>query len=57
MVECFSGHPSEGGCALSEAWEDAGGTAVRYDIRIDPEHDFMNDDRFWEDQERDPADV
>ena len=43
MIECFSGHPSEGGCALAEAWEDAGVTSVRYDIRIDPEHDFLND--------------
>ena len=29
----FSGDPSEPGAALSEAWEDAGGTAVHYDVR------------------------
>ena len=48
LVECFSGCQTEGGCALSEAWEDAGGTATRYDIRIDRAHDFLNDDKFWE---------
>ena len=57
LVECFSGHPNEGGCALSDAWEDAGGTASRYDIRIDPDHDFLKDERFWEAQEAHPADV
>ena len=57
LVECFSGHPVEGGCYLSEAWEDAGGTATRYDICIDPDHDFMNDENIWEEQEKNPADV
>ena len=57
MVECFSGVPSEGGCALSEAWEDAGGTSIRYDNRIDAAHDFFNDDEFWAEQEANPADV
>ena len=57
LVECFAGHPSEGGCALSDAWEDAGGMAKRYDIRIDESHDFMQDEEFWNKQEMDHADV
>ena len=57
MVEVFSGVPREGGCTLSEAWEDAGGMAVRYDIRIDEQHDFLEDKEFWENEEAHPADV
>ena len=41
LVESFSGVPGkEGGSALSQAWEDAGGCAVRMDIRLDANHDF-----------------
>ena len=57
MVEVFSGLPSEGGAALSEAWEDAGGVAVRYDVRLDSRHDFLNDLEFWEAEYQDPADL
>ena len=31
--------------------------AVRYDNRIDKEHDFLNDEAFWEREEANPADV
>ena len=57
FVEAFSGHPRDGGANLSRAWEAAGGTAVRYDILINPDDDFLKDDAFWEQQEREPADV
>ena len=57
MVECFSGIQREGGCALSEAWEDAGGMSVRYDIRINEDHDFLKDVEFWKREEANPADV
>ena len=42
---------------MSDAWEDAGGTATRYDIRIDPAHNFMEDEKFCDEQEAHPADV
>lgn len=50
FVEVFSGNLCEGGGRLSEAWEAAGGTAILYDTRVDPEHSFLHDDHFWEKQ-------
>ena len=44
FVEVFSGNPSEGGGRLSEAWEAAGGTAILYDTRVDPDQNFLSDD-------------
>ena len=55
MVECFAGIKSEGGASLSEAWGDAGGISVPYDIRINELHDFMSDDKFWAKEENNPA--
>ena len=52
-----SGGPEEGGCALSRSFEAAGGTAVRYDNRIDPVMDFLNDDEFWAKVLNEPYDV
>ena len=49
--------PNEGGCALSDAWEDAGGEALRYDIRIDEAHDFLNDEAFWDREVENSRDV
>ena len=57
LVEVFSGVPEQGGAALSRAWEAAGGVAIRYDNRIDPKHDFMNDEEFWIQELGSPADV
>ena len=56
-VEVFSGLEAEGGAMLSKAWEAAGGTAIRYDERIDEEQDFMSDSRFWADHLRNPKDA
>ena len=49
LVEIFAGREDEGGGMLSAAWEAAGGTAIRYDQRIDDRQDFMLDDQFWKD--------
>jgi len=57
LLEVFSGVPAEGGAALSRAWEAAGGVAVRYDNRIDPAHDFLGDQKFWESVLASPPDV
>ena len=57
MVEVFSGTPAEGGGALSDAFGDAGGTAIRHDIRLDARRDFMEDGSFWDGEFADPADI
>ena len=57
LVEIFSGVPEEGGAVLSRAWEAAGGLAIRYENRIDPNHNFTEDERFWQKEIGDPADV
>ena len=47
-----------GGAALSQAWEAAGGTAVRLDTKTDSRHVFKSDpDRFWANEMHEPADV
>ena len=57
FVEVGSGRPDEQGCRLSEAWEAAGGTAIRYDLRIDPECDFLKDEGFWRSHTEKPRDA
>ena len=57
LVEVFAGRPDEGGARISEAWEAAGGTAIRYDERIDPAHNFLDDDEFWADHLAKPKDA
>ena len=47
----------KGGAKLSETWEAASGTAIRYDCRRDPAHDFFKDTAFWEEQLRNPKDA
>ena len=57
LVEVFSGHPSEGGARLSAAWEAAGGEALRYDTRVDDEHDFLEDHAFWDRHVQEPVEA
>ena len=57
LVEMFSGNPATGGAEFSRGWEEAGGEAVRYDIAIDPLHDFLKDEVFWKRELENPADV
>ena len=49
--------PLEGGGEFSRVWEDAGGTAIRYDVRLDVRHDLMVDDAFWAAEYAEPADL
>ena len=57
LVDIFAGREDEGGGMLSAAWEAAGGTAIRYDQRIDERQDFMLDDEFWKDHLAHPRDA
>ena len=45
LVECFSGDPARGGSSFSDGWEDCGGLAIRYDLLLDPRHDFMTSEK------------
>ena len=55
LVEVFSGVPDRGGARLSQTFEEAGGEALRYDLRGESPHDFMKYDEFWKEQKRKPA--
>ena len=57
LVVIFSGVPEESGALLSRAWEAAGGFAIRHDNRIDPNHNFTEDEGFWQKEIGEPAGV
>ena len=55
LVEVFSGEAAKGGCQLSRAFEECGGTAVRYDIAEDSMCDLLQDPIFWRKHVEKPA--
>ena len=57
LVEVFSGIEADGGCMLSRCWEAAGGSAIRYDSRIDETHNFFEDAEFWKEHLEHPKDA
>ena len=57
MLETFAGNPDKAGGMLSKTWERAGGTTEVRDLLISPEHDYHNDEKFWQAEFRKPRDV
>ena len=58
MRFCLAPLGLNGGAALSAAWEAAGGTAVRLDIKNSPSHYFLHgESNFWANELIEPADI
>lgn len=59
LVEVFIGveGPKEGGAMMSKLFEEAGGTAHRYDQRLDSRMDFLVDDELRRRELESPADL
>ena len=50
LWETFSGDPKRGGESLSNAWIARGGKAHCRDTLRSPNHDFLKDQKFWDEQ-------